>query len=171
MQEEVRKLHFKLRQKEQLLSEFKRNAEEYKTEMAGDMTARSSKLVSLLEKDNISEACTKQQTDEILDLITGDEKVGDEKIKAMSHSILFTAADLKRILHKREDQIEFQANLEQAMAKFEKERDELKQTLEMQIAKDNINYEEMTNKRVQEELKKAREVSEKEAETMGGFLQ
>lgn len=85
------------------MSEFKRNAEEYKTEMAGNMTARSSKLVSLLERDNISEACTKQETDKILDLITGDEKIGDDKINSHNQSILLTASDLKRIMHKRDD--------------------------------------------------------------------
>jgi len=57
------------------------------------------------------------------------------------------------------------------MAKFEKERNELKATLDRQIAKDNINYEEMTTKRIQESLAEAKQASDKELDQMNGFLQ
>lgn len=101
----------------------------------------------------------------------GDKKIGDEKINKHSQSVLFTAADLQKIMHKRDDQVEFLANLELGMAKFEKERDEVKFTLDKQIAKDNINYEEMTSKRIAEKLAEAKAASDKELEQMSGFLQ
>ena len=59
LQEEIRQLHAKLRQKDLIVQEFKREAQEYQTQKAGEMTERSSKLVALLEKDSFTEACTK----------------------------------------------------------------------------------------------------------------
>ena len=54
LQDEIRKLHFKLRHKDLIVQEFKRETEEFMKKKEGNMTERSSKLVSLLEKDHIS---------------------------------------------------------------------------------------------------------------------
>lgn len=53
LQNEVRQLHFKLRQKDQIITEFKREAQAYYSEKAneGAMTARTSKFASLIERD------------------------------------------------------------------------------------------------------------------------
>ena len=49
----MRQLHFKLRQKDQIITEFKREAQAYYSEKAneGAMTARTSKFASLIERD------------------------------------------------------------------------------------------------------------------------
>ena len=55
LQEEIRNLHFKIRQKEQIIDEFKKVAETYvdqKKSDDGGVTERSSKLEQLLQKDS-----------------------------------------------------------------------------------------------------------------------
>lgn len=53
LQNELRQVHFKLRQKDQIIEEFKREAQAYYTEKQSDgaMTARTSKFAQLIEKD------------------------------------------------------------------------------------------------------------------------
>ena len=56
LQSEIRDLHFKVRQKEQIIEEFKKEAEAYidlKKASEGGVTARSSKLESMLSKDSM----------------------------------------------------------------------------------------------------------------------
>ena len=130
LQDEIRKLHFKLRQKDQIVQEFKREAEEYTSTKSGKLTERSSKLVALLEKDNFSEESTKQQTDKIINLITSPDRIGDLNIDKISSSVLFTAQDLKKILTKKDEEIDKKVSLEEAKAKFEKEKEELRVQLD-----------------------------------------
>ena len=70
LQEEIRKLHFKLRHKDLIVQEFKRETEEFMKKKEGNMTERSSKLVSLLEKDHISQEGSKRHTEKMINMIT-----------------------------------------------------------------------------------------------------
>ena len=80
LQNELRQLHFKLRQKDQIITEFKREAKQYYSEKSADgaMTERTSKFAQLIENDSIQEQSTRQQTDHLLDLITGEGNISAE---------------------------------------------------------------------------------------------
>ena len=69
----------------------------------GNMTERSSKLVSLLEKDHISQEGSKKQTEKMLNIITSRQKVDDSQTDAINYSVLFTATDLKQLIAKKNE--------------------------------------------------------------------
>jgi Ni,Fe-hydrogenase I large subunit len=55
-------VHFKLRQKDQIIEEFKREAQAYYAEKQseGAMTARTSKFAQLIEKDQSQDQSSRQ---------------------------------------------------------------------------------------------------------------
>lgn len=65
---------------------------------SGGVTERSSKLVSLLERDTLQEASTRQQTDHLIELATGDSRVEEAEMNVFQGTMLFTAKDLRRLL-------------------------------------------------------------------------
>ena len=100
LQEEIRNLHFKIRQKEQIIDEFKKVAETYvdqKKSDDGGVTERSSKLEQLLQKDSFQEKATRQQTDQLLDMIGGDKEIAAQDTVIFKGSMLLTAQDIDRL--------------------------------------------------------------------------
>ena len=65
---------------------------------SGGVTERSSKLASMLERDTLQEASTRQQTDHLIELVTGDNKVEEAEMNIFKGTMLFTAKDLRRLL-------------------------------------------------------------------------
>ena len=108
LQEEIRQLHFKVRQKEQIIEEFKKLAETYvdlKKSEDGGVTERSSKLEQLLQRDTFQEKATRQQTDQLLDLIAGDKIVAQADMVQFKGSMLLTAKDILRIFNDKNGQV------------------------------------------------------------------
>ena len=63
LQNELRQLHFKLRQKDQIIQEFKKEAQAYysqKVGAEGAMTARTSKFAQLIQSDQSQEQSSRQ---------------------------------------------------------------------------------------------------------------
>ena len=126
LQDEIRKLHFKLRHKDLIVQEFKRETEEFMKKKEGNMTERSSKLVSLLEKDHISQEGSKRHTEKMINMMTQKSKVDDALSETINQSVLFTAADLKHLIAKKNDHLnEFYQMYEQKNV-LEKEKVELR---------------------------------------------
>ena len=156
LQDEIRKLHFQLRHKDLIVQEFKRETEEFMKKKEGNLTERSSKLVSLLEKDHISQEGSKKWTEKMMDMIASKQRVDGSQTDAINQSVLFTASDLKHLVAKKNEQLQdFMTMYEQKLA-LEKEREELRKQLDNQLVKANINFEEETQKRVSEALTKAK---------------
>ena len=63
-------------------------------------------------------------------LITSPGRIGDQKIDKIDSSVLFTAQDLKKILTQKNEQVDQKVSLEEAKAKFEKEKGELRVQLD-----------------------------------------
>lgn len=174
LQNELRQLHFSLRQKDQIIAEFKREAQAYYSEKQneGAMTERTSKLAQLIEKDRTLEQGTRQQTDQLLDLITGDASITSEQMSAFhSNFVLLTAQDLQRLMTHRNQMLENKQVLENAKAATLRERDDLMKQLTEQLAKGDIDIEEITGKIVAEKMAAANAVFEEEKDRMNGFLQ
>jgi len=128
LQNEVRQLHFNLRQKDQIIAEFKREAQAYYSEKQneGAMTERTSKLAQLIEKDRTQEQGTRQQTDQLLDILTGDANISPDQMKAFhSNFVLLTAQDLQRLMNHRNQMLENKTILENARVATLRERDDL----------------------------------------------
>ena len=174
LQNEVRQLHFKLRQKDQIITEFKREAQAYYSEKAneGAMTARTSKFASLIERDQEQEQSSRQQTDQLLDLITGENSINSEQINSYENNfVLLTAQDLKRLMTHKNQMLQSKENVEAAKAATLQERDDLRQQLTEQLAKGDINIEEITSKIVDEKVAAANAAFDQEREQMNSFLQ
>ena len=63
------------------------------------MTERTSKFASLIERDQRQEQSSRQQTDQLLDTITGESAITEQQINAMDNNfVLMTAKDIKRLM-------------------------------------------------------------------------
>ena len=121
LQNELRDLHFKLRQKDQIIQEFKKEAQAYYSQKIGTegaMTARTSKFAQLIQSDQSQEQSSRQQTDHLLDLITnGEEPITEEQMNAWnSNFVLLTAKDLKSLMQNKNSIIEARQTLMNAKA-------------------------------------------------------
>ena len=125
----------------------------------------------------MNDAISKQQTEEIIDLITKDELIAEETINktAISSSIVLTGEQMQLIMrYKNEIMIakqKHQQETENAIRELEQERDELRKKLSEELAKGDIDIEGITNKMVEQQMAIVNDRHTKEKAELEGFLQ
>lgn len=85
--------------------------------------------------------------------------------------VLLTAQDLRRMMTHKNQMIENRTILENSKATTLRERDQLRQQLTDELAKGDINIEEITQNIVAERLNEANQRFEEERSELQGFLQ
>ena len=97
------------------------------------MTARSGKLASMLERDTLQEASTRQQTDHMIELCTGNQKISEADMNLFKGTMLFTAQDLRRLLEGKNTDCQNKQDLVDQVKRHELDiqqlRDQLKEAL------------------------------------------
>ena len=76
----------------------------------------------------------------------------DALSETINQSVLFTAADLKHLITKKNEQLNEFFQMYDQKTILEKDREELRKQLNSQLAQTNINFEQETQKRISEAL-------------------
>lgn len=104
--------------------------------------------------------------------MTGEASIDNSQIEAFqSNFVLMTAQDLKRLMMHKNQVLESKKILEQAKSSVMAERDDLRSKLGVELAKDDINVDEITAKMVAEKMDEANAKFNEERDTLNGFLQ
>ena len=104
-------------------------------------------------------------------MITGEASINEEQMAGYNNNfVLLTAQDLRRMMSHKNQMIENRTILENSKATTLRERDQLRQQLTDELAKGDINIEEITQNIVAEKLNEANQRFEEERSELQGFL-
>eukprot|EP00347_Sterkiella_histriomuscorum_P007099 403350261 len=163
LQDEVRKLHFQVKNKESLIEKLKialldqqLNGDNYDENEDNSPQLAMKRIHSLLQKDEKIEATNRQYEQEILKLLTNqndklllNEEFLDTKVH---HGILLTVKDLKQVFNTqnsfRQTLLDNEVKFKQLLDDQEKLKNDLKSQLEIEMP----NIQEITSKIVKEKV-------------------
>ena len=104
--------------------------------------------------------------------MTGEQGISNEQMDSYDNNFfLLTAKDLKRLMSHKNSMLESRAAVEESKQSVLRERDDLRNQLTVELAKGDINVDEIAQKIVDEKLEVANAAHTKEIDQMNAFLQ